>query len=357
MKITVLPASRLAPEHLVAWDAFQRADAALDSPFFRPEFMRAVAAVRDDVEVAVMEEGGEPAAFFPFQRGRWQIARPVGGPMSDFHGVVARPGLAWDAGELVRGCGLTAWDFNHLPAAQEPFAAYQLAASESPYMDLSGGFEGYQAGRRRAGSQKVTQTLRKARKLEREVGPLRFEAHTTDPRAFAALLEWKVAQYHDTAATNVFSFPWTVRLLEHILGTSREAFAGMLSALYVGDRPAAVHCGMRCGSILHYWFPAYDTELSKYSPGLVLLIEMARAADALGVRRIDLGRGASEYKSSLMSGAIPLAEGTVAVSSPVRALRVGWQRTRAWVKSSALAAPARVVGRLTRPLRGWLALR
>ena len=39
----------------------------LDNPFFRPEFTQAVAAVRDDVEVAVLEIQQQPVGFFPYQ--------------------------------------------------------------------------------------------------------------------------------------------------------------------------------------------------------------------------------------------------------------------------------------------------
>ena len=56
---------------------------------FGPEFTQAVAAVRGDVEVGVLEERGEPVGFFPFQRSRRNVARPVGGKMSDFQGLIA----------------------------------------------------------------------------------------------------------------------------------------------------------------------------------------------------------------------------------------------------------------------------
>ena len=79
MNIRLIPAEQLTPEHVAAWADIQRAEAALDSPYFRPEFTQAVAAVRGDVEVGVLEEGGEPVGFFPFQRGRGNVARPVGG--------------------------------------------------------------------------------------------------------------------------------------------------------------------------------------------------------------------------------------------------------------------------------------
>jgi CelD/BcsL family acetyltransferase involved in cellulose biosynthesis len=357
MKVTVLAATRLTPAHVEAWSRLQSADPTLASPYFRPEFTRAVAEVRPDVEVAVLEEGGEPAGFFPFQRGRWGAGGPVGGPLSDFHGVVAHPGLAWTAEGLVRGGGLSAWDFNHLLAAQEPFILHHHVTAESPFLDLSGGFEAYRAGRRRAGSELVDQALRKERKLGREVGPVRFEAHTTDPAAFASLLAWKAAQYRRTKAPNVFGFGWTVQLLKRILAASGEEFAGMLSALYAGDRLAAVHLGMRSWGVWHWWFPTYDPDLAKYSPGLVLLVAAARAAPGLGVRRIDLGRGEAGYKNSLGNGAVQVAEGCVATRPIVRLLRGGWRRTREWARRSRLGAPARLAGRWTRSLRGWLAFR
>ena len=356
-KIITLPADQLTPAHIEAWARLQRADPAVDSPYFRPEFTQAVAAVRNDVRVAVLEEDGEPAGFFPFQRGRWGIGRPVGGPMSDFQGIIVRPGLAWSADEVVRGCRLRAWDFNHLVAAQEPFRRFHRVQAESPFMDLSAGFEAYQEERQRAGSTQLRDTLRKARKLEREAGPLRFEMHTTDPRAFATLVEWKSAQYHRTKAVNVFSFGWTLRLLERILAERAEAFCGLLSVLYAGERLAAVHLSMHSYAVLHSWFPAYDVAFAKHSPGLILLAEMARAAPALGIRRIDLGKGEAEYKTSFRSGTIPLAEGSVALHPLLRWLRHGWQHTRTWMRTSHLGAPARLAARWTRPLRGWLAFR
>ena len=94
MNVTVVPARELSPENISAWVSLQSADPSSDSPFFRPEFRQAVAAVRKDVEVAVLEENGQPVGFFPFQRRHGNVGRPVGGPMADFNGPILRPGLA-----------------------------------------------------------------------------------------------------------------------------------------------------------------------------------------------------------------------------------------------------------------------
>jgi CelD/BcsL family acetyltransferase involved in cellulose biosynthesis len=360
MKIHVVPAKQLTPDLVTAWARLQQADPAVDSPYFRPEFTQAVASVCEGVEVAVLEEGGEAAGFFPFQRGRWNVGRPVGDPLSDFQGVVARKGLAWTAEELIGGCGLSAWHFGHLLASQQPFQPHHTSLAVSPYLDLSNGFDAYRAGRRPAGGKTITETLRKGRQLSREMGPVRFEAHTADKKVFATLLEWKTAQYLRTKSPNVLALGWPVRLLERILGEQGEAFAGMLSALYVGDWLIAIELAMRSYGVLHGWFPAYDQTFARYSPGHILMAELAKAAPSLGIRRFDLGKGGiggEQYKMSFASGVLSVAQGSVVRNRVVRVLRRGWQHTRAWARSSPLCGPARVVRRWLRPVGRWLATR
>ena len=87
---------------------------------------------------------------------------------------------------------------------------------------------------------------------------------------------------------------------------------------------------MRSRTAWHYWLPTYDRDFAKYSPGLILLLEMAAQAQALGIQTIDLGKGNALYKQRLMNGAVPLLEGVVP-ASPFRAavltLRAG---VKAW---------------------------
>jgi CelD/BcsL family acetyltransferase involved in cellulose biosynthesis len=114
---------------------------------------------------------------------------------------------------------------------------------------------------------------------------------------------------------DIFIHPWVVNLLRLIHATQHEEFAGMLSALYAGDELVAAHFGMRSRTVWHYWFPCFRREFAKYSPGLVLLLEMIRSAPPLGVRLIDFGKGDNLYKRRFMNTAIPIAEGAVAISS------------------------------------------
>ena len=256
-------------------------------------------------------------------------------------------GISVNAKELLQGCGLAAWHFNHLVASQEAFRPYHSVTWESPYMDLRGGFEAYRKNQHESGRRTLAQAERKAGNIEREIGPLRLVPHTCDQGVFELLMEWKVQQYRRIKAPNFLAPAWTVAILERIRKTQSPAFAGMLSVVYAGDLPAAIHMGMR-GGVLHVWFPAYDPALGKYSPGLILWLEIARAAVALGLRHIDLGRGQERYKASLQSGDWQLAEGSVDCRFVAGSLRRGWLCTRELVRASPLRRPGQAVMRYAR---------
>jgi CelD/BcsL family acetyltransferase involved in cellulose biosynthesis len=350
MNISVVPGDQLSADHCLAWSRLQQADPSVDSPFFRHEFTQAVASIRENVEVAQLCEDDGPAGFFPYQRDKRNIGKPVGGILSDFQGGIFRPGLAFNARDLVRACGLSAWNFDHLIASQAPFRKFHWVAAESPYMDLSGGFEAYQTQRRRAGSLWPKKTLQKARKLAREVAPLRYEPQIADRDVFHTLIDWKVKQYQRENVFNCLALDWTVPLLELLMEQQSQAFSGMLSALYVGERLLSVEFGIRSFHVYNSWFKAYDPELARYSPGMIHTVMFAQASPSLGIRRIDLGKGTESYKQSLASGALPLAAGSVDLRPVTRVLRRSILRKRQWIRTSPLEAPAR---RLMRTLRSW----
>ncbi|HUG92326.1 MAG TPA: GNAT family N-acetyltransferase [Planctomycetaceae bacterium] len=356
LNTTVLPAADLTPDHLASWTKLQTSQPELASPYFRPEFTLAVAAVRHDVEVAVLSRHAEMAGFFPYQRRR-RTAQPVAGRLSDSHGLIARPDLDCTADDLLRACGLSSWAFHHLPASQSWFASHASQTEGSPYLDLSRGFDAYRQELHAAGREGVSQPLRKRRKFDRECGPLRFELDCRDPAMLERLLAWKSTQYRRTGLTDVFAFGWTVSLVKRIWEHRGMEFCGLLSVLYAGDRPAAAHFGMRSHGILHYWFPAYDVDLARFSPGSILLVQIAQAAEAAGIRRIELGRGSKPAKTSVMSGATLVAEGRVERRPLVRWVRGHWGRARQSFRSSALRRRLESPLRLVRPLREWFAFR
>ena len=124
----------------------------------------------------------------------------------------------------------------------------------------------------------------------------------------------------------------------------------MMSALYLGDVLAAVLLSMRSYDVVHAWFSAYRPDFAPLSPGLILWLELAQAYPALGIRRIDLGKGPEEYKTHLMSGAIDVAEGSVDFRPVAAVVRRNWHRAYQWARRSPLRrpllAPARFLRRL-----------
>jgi CelD/BcsL family acetyltransferase involved in cellulose biosynthesis len=338
-----------------AWREIQATTAVYSSPYFRPEFAQAVAAVRGDVEVAILHHAGEIAGFFPFQRGRLNLGKPLGGKLSDYHGPLLRENVPLDARELLSACRLAAWDFDHLVGPTTAFEPYTTVCAGSPQLDLSEGFAAFVQSRKEAGSDTIPRSGQKLRKLIREIGPLQFTAEADDSAAFEQLLAWKSAQYERTGLADVFAFPWTLALLKKLRQHRGAAFSAPLSVLRAGDTLVAASLSLRSHGVLHVWFNGYNPELANYSPGLLFFLQLAEQAESLGVTAIDLGRGDERYKLSLATRSVMLCEGSVTCPSLGTWLRNGWRQARDWVNDSPLKQTAALPAKLIKPVREWFA--
>lgn len=340
MKISVVSPRELDATALRRWHCLQQANPLLASPFYSPGFVLAAADVRRDVRVAVIEDEHGVAGFFPFQR-QWGAGRPVGDYLSDHHGVIADRSAGWDWLELLRACGLAYWRYDHLCAQQRPPGPVHRGSS--PALDLQHGFEAWQAGRLAAGARRLGELPRKARKLAREVGPLRFEANARDPRILDEVIALKSAQCVRTGARDCFAPAWARDLVHRIGATDEPDFGGRLSVLYAGDQLVAAHFGMRSRDVWHWWFPVYSHAHAAWSPGSLLLLRVAEAAAAEGHRVLDLGKGDEPYKASFADAALPLLEGCVAREALATRLRALRKDTGRWLRSSPWAEPLRPV--------------
>ena len=190
--------------------------------------------------------------------------------------------------------------------------------------------------------------MQKLRFAAREAGPLRLEIHTDSPAVLKTLIQWKIDQYRRTGVTNVLAFGWTTALLERVLAAKGKSFSGMMSALYMGNVLTAVLLSMRSHGVVHGWFSGYRPNFAPLSPGLVLWLEVAKAYPALGIQRIDLGKGPEKYKSHMMSGAIDVAEGSVDRRPMTGLVRRNWRRAYELARSSPLRRPLLGPGRILR---------
>jgi CelD/BcsL family acetyltransferase involved in cellulose biosynthesis len=355
MKATIVRPRDLGAAELAAWREIQRRSVDLGNPFLFPEFALAVDRVRSDARVAVIEDAGETAAFLAFQQGRVGIARPIGAGVSDQQALIHSPESDFDVGALLAASGISVWEFDHLVGSQLGRVGGDVRAVPSPVIDVSNGYGPYLAERQCVSKKIIKSTLAKHRRLEREVGPIRFEFDAHDRATLELLMRWKSAQYRRTGRRDRFAVEWIEQLIWELFEGRPEGRLGVLSVLWAADSVAAAHFGLRGASMLSCWFPAYDVELAPYSPGLQLHLKMTEGAAAAGIRRLDLGKGGEDYKQSLKTGDLVVGEGwsgrAAAVTLGLRIARfpraLGYRALDEWPTLRRLARRSRAaVGRL-----------
>lgn len=350
------PGDKLTSDQIEEWRELLGKLPWLDSPYFQPEFTQLVASVRSDVEVAFIENAHGLVGVFPYQRSRFGRGKPVGGRLSDFHGVIADRGTIGLVKDLLPRCGLRSFHFDHLMIHHFPETPVPPLVEGSPYISMPNGFADYLKTQRHY-SKHLPQYQRKLNKLEREHAGLRFVLDSRSESDFQQLLQLKQDQYQRTGAFNPMRFSWTVELLRKVWNETADSFRGLFSTYHAGDRLIGAHFGMRSGSTLHYWFPVYNPEFQNYSPGNLLLLEIARVGSESGITKIDLGKGTEEYKVSFGSAQTLVAEGSAYVPSLFSHIDDTYRRAKTWLKGSALGRPVTATAKALRPLREWLAFR
>jgi CelD/BcsL family acetyltransferase involved in cellulose biosynthesis len=314
--VDIVPPPALDADQRAAWRRLQQISAAsapaMDNPFLSVDFAVAVGTQRPAARVAVLTRDGQHVGFFAYEQVRRGVAKPIGATISDCQGPVLDPALDMSPRQLLAACDLQVWEYDHLTTALEGFASHHAVVDDSPVMWLADGWQAYRDERRAVSKSLLSGFERKARKLARDVGPLRFALHTGERNVLEHLMRWKSAQYRATGVPDRFGQPWIARALRALMSSGRQSdVGGCLSALWAGDRLVAAHAGLRSATILSWWFPAFDPAFARYSPGAILLLRMAEAAAASGVRQVDLGRGHHPYKERFASTSWPVAEGWV----------------------------------------------
>jgi CelD/BcsL family acetyltransferase involved in cellulose biosynthesis len=340
MTIKIIPANHLSADQFDAWSAIQLSQPRLANPFYRPEFTQAVAAEREGVDVAVWERAGEPVGFLPFERTGQRQGRAVGLYINQAQGAIVRPDVEWSPQEVVRAAGLRVLKFDHLAVDQQPFSPYQFVVSPS-YLDLSQGFDHYHKARGKSASQYITRVLQKDRMTIRELGDLRVEIN--HPDAFAKLLEWKIDQSRRTHIPCVFDIDWVMRLHERLLHTETEHFSGPMFSLHVGDRMIAGFFCLKSGNVLQGSILGYDRELSRFAPGLVLLMRVAKLAPSMGFTRIEMSSGGESYKEKVGSHNDQVSEAAVTSTPLLQPIYRGLYRVKNRLRATGLRAPVRAM--------------
>jgi len=332
MKAHLVRPGELSTGDSARWQSVQDGNPLLRSPFYSPHFTRAVGETRKDARVAILERDGDIIGFFPFHRVRGGVGKPIGGPINDYHGPILEAGIEVAADALLRSCGLMAYDFNHLPLAVAPLSTGAYVTSKSRYIDLSDGYGAYAKDRGKTFNKAMREMRRRTRKAETDLGgPVVFTAHDRDPETYAAHAALKEGLFARDRVASILQVGWVRDTLEIIRTTEVPEFAGLMSTVRAGDRLMGSHFGMRSGRDWHWWFPAYDLNLYKYGPGIMVIHGAAQEA---------AGKG---FSGSISAGATPTTR------SCSRA--IGW--TCARDRWSGPAAPPGSCAKGRRACWGW----
>lgn len=360
MDIDVVAPSALSPGQIADWARLQAADPALDSPFLSPGWALAVERAQADrrgaVRVAVLSEAGAARGFFAV-RLAGATAMPTGAPMSDYQAVVAEPGVVLNPRRLVHALGVDRLDFSHMLTDQVLFAPHMRGLATAYAIDVRDGYAAYEAERRGAGSGVLKDIDKRRRKVEREVGALRFSADIRCPAAFDALKTWKRGQFRDTRQTDLFETPWAARLFEQLFAGEDPDFGGILFTLHIGERLAAVQFNLRGQHTIHSWIIAHEPALERCSPGLILFSEILRWMEQTRWNVLDLGAGDYRFKLQLANVRRSVAHGFVGRPSPAAFVRAAEYGVRHAAERLPLGAISELPGKAMRRLDILRALR
>lgn len=315
LSVEIIGTEALTPAERALWLGWTAASQAYESPFFHPDFTAVAGRSAPEARLAVLHRAGAVVGFLPHQR-RGGAAQPLGAPLNDYHAVITGRDLDFsldEAAELVgaRSYTATGWTGGASEGEGRTLARTLLA-------DLSGGWEGWYAGRKLAYGKFFKDKERARRSFERDLGPLRIETATADLSHFERLIELKQAQYQRTRRHDIFACGWTVDMLRGLLTHESADFGARLAVLYAGDRPMAYELGLRGGDHYHFWLPAYEAEAARYSPGMLLSMETMKAHDAegQGASLYDFGFEGEGYKKYFVDQTREIWEGVGQAAGP-----------------------------------------
>ena len=345
MDVETLHPSLLSDEAVALWRSLAATQAGFANPLLGPDFARAVGDVRDDARVAVIRRGDETLGFLAYHRRPGGMARPIGSPLSDYHGLVSRPGVALDLAHVLRAADISVFRYNGLVDPNGVFEAASERTRTAYAIDLADTTaQAYLEAVRAASPKKIKNYRRLDHKLEREAGPVRLVAGDASREAFNQLIDWKREQLERTGAHDFLRADWSRELMADLFARRDGEFRGLMLNLYAGDTLVAGHFGVRLGAVYHPWIASTNPAFSAWSPGQIFFLRAIAAMPGLGLARYDLGPGHDHYKRAYGLETAAIAEGS-ATAATIGG-RVAMSVETAWTLAGGRGAGP--VGRLRR---------
>lgn len=333
-QIQVIGWDELSPQLVERWEQIRSNVPAFRTPFFSTAFNDAVHAARGDVLVAVLHSKGEAIGFLPYhQVGR--VGVPAGRYFNDAHNVIISSGDQFDWFDLLKQTNLRAYDFHALVGDSHGLADRCFQGTTESFSAEIGDDSHAFLAQLEKDHKTIRRQEQKSRKMEREVGPLSLELDCRDTQLLEQAIEWKRQQYRRTNILDLFTTEWTRDLIRHLHAKSGPGNRGILSVLRAGDEVVASHIGMIEADLLHYWFPAYNVEYARYSPGTALFKAIIRDASQHGITSVDMGYGEQPYKRKQTDTITTVTHGCVTKSR----MYLGWKRARKAATNTLKKAP------------------
>ena len=321
MRVTVVRPGDLGAAEATLWRSFQDSTPQGLNPFMSFTFTQTVDRFRPSARVAVVEDEGHIVAFLPFERRAYGAAMPIGHPMNNLQAFMS-DGFPMDMRWAVKQARLAGWRFTCVPADQRVLVPFHHEGTtvSCPVIDLAKGDLSLIGARKKA-----------RRALEKQFGPVSLEWNNAQPAHIERMIDWKSHKYHGTA--RLFS-DQTARSIVECLATSTDSdCSGVVSVLFAGEQPIAVHIGLLGPRSLAGWFMSYDPALRAFAPGMMLWNPLAAAAAEREVTQIDLGAGQDIYKFGLSNDSYMVAGGAVWARRSEAAARKLFRRFRARLSS------------------------
>lgn len=298
LSIERLKPSQLSQEDWTLWTVMRTDNSQLYSPYFHPEYTQLLDRLQDDVWVAVIKSGDNTIGFLPFQQRRdGGKARPVGAPMTDYHGIVSRIPLDVNMSEILSLAKISALQMPSQMNLSSVLQDEAMATCAVAKLDDFASIADWRAAHDSSYKRHLKSLRRRIKKIETEHGTRSFIWQSQDPKHFDTLIEWKRDKFKTTGKYDVLSVDWTLSLLKKLWQNGPQApLRCDLQVMMIDDKPVAMDLGLSDGVTFHSWIVGYDSDFHSYSPGMQLLEALVDETAQLGYNIIDLGSGIDGYK-------------------------------------------------------------
>ncbi len=323
----LIPPNQLTRRDRGVWQAMIDATPAFASPILSPQFVDAVAAVRDDTRVAVLRQRGQPVAFLALHHRPSRFARPAGAPFSDYSALITFPNPGFSGRDALKAAGIDRFQAIGLVDPYGLFSDPENARTgeiEEAYgIDLS-----HDGTVNQVNKKQVKNINRLRRNLIEAHGDIGFRLPDRDRAWFEHILAIKSSQTRESGLHDFLGVSWVRTLLDTLFDAPESGLHGVMLTMTAGDKPVLSHYGVRLGERIHPWVSSFDATYGAWSPGQIFLTDIQAPLKAAGVTYYDLSTGQSHYKNSFCNTHFPVRHTRLYGGSSIARFRENFAHVR-----------------------------